>query len=97
MTVKRWLADLGWRIARYRLVGAQLPIRSGIVVGGPHTSMWDFVAFLGVSWSQGDPMKVLVKKQMFKGPLAALLRALDELCPSLPRAVIATGHSLRDA
>lgn len=76
MSIRRKIAGLGWKLARYRLVGEELPATAGIVIGAPHTSNWDFVAFLGVSWSFDMPMKVLVKKSWFGGPLAPLFRAL---------------------
>ena len=76
MSIRGKIAGLGWRLSGYRLVGEALPPTAGIVSGAPHTSNWDFVAFLGVSWSFDVPMKVLVKKSWFRGPLAPLLRAL---------------------
>lgn len=69
------VASLGWRLTRYRLVGDQLPHQPGIVLGAPHTSNWDFVAFLGVMWSQNLKMRVLVKNSMFKGPLGPIIKA----------------------
>ena len=79
MSIARRTADIGWKLARYRLIGEQLPGDAGIVIGAPHTSNWDFVAFLGVSWSFDMPMKVLVKKSWFRGALAPLLRVLGGL------------------
>lgn len=75
MRIRRLLALLGWRISRYRLIG-ELPPGPGITIGGPHTSNWDFVAFLGVAWSQQRRMRILIKRSLFKGPLGWLLTAL---------------------
>lgn len=62
------------RLMGYRMVGEVPP--SGILVGAPHTSNWDFVTMLLVMWHDGAHPRVLVKKQLFVGPLGWLLRAL---------------------
>lgn len=61
------------RLARWRTVG-RVP-RSGILVGAPHTSNWDWVAMLLLTWSDGVQARVLIKRELFRGPLAPLLRA----------------------
>lgn len=61
------------RLMRYRMVGS-VP-ETGILVGAPHTSNWDFVTMLLVMWHDGAHPRVLVKKQLFIGPLGWLLRA----------------------
>ena len=48
---------------------------TGILVGAPHTSNWDFITMLLVMWHDGAHPRVLVKKQLFKGPLGWLLRS----------------------
>jgi 1-acyl-sn-glycerol-3-phosphate acyltransferase len=48
---------------------------SGILVGAPHTSNWDWVAMLLLTWSDGVQARVLIKRELFRGPLAPLLRA----------------------
>jgi len=49
--------------------------RSGILVGAPHTSNWDWVATLGLLWSAGVRPRVLMKKELFRGPVGWFLRA----------------------
>lgn len=49
--------------------------RHGVFVGAPHTSNWDFVVAAMVMWHNGLPLRVLVKKELFVGPLAWVLRA----------------------
>ncbi len=56
---------------RYRMVGS-VP-ESGILVGAPHTSNWDFVTMILVMWHDGAHPRVLVKKELFRGPLGWLL------------------------
>lgn len=49
---------------------------SGILVGAPHTSNWDFVVMLLIAWSSGKSPQVLVKESFFKGPMGWLLSRL---------------------
>lgn len=61
------LAGSGWRAI------GQVP-RTGIVVGAPHTSNWDYVLMLLVMWNGGVPPRVLIKREFFRGPLGWFLR-----------------------
>jgi len=72
MPVRRTLALALLRLSRWKTVGT-VPTR-GIVVGAPHTSNWDWVFTLLLSWSQGLQPRILIKKEFFKGPFAPLLR-----------------------
>ena len=68
------LAKVVLRLARWTAVG-EVP-RSGILVGAPHTSNWDFVMMLLVMWRGGVTPRVLIKHSLFKGPLGWLLPRL---------------------
>jgi 1-acyl-sn-glycerol-3-phosphate acyltransferase len=70
--LRRAFARTVLRLARWRTVG-EVP-RTGILVGAPHTSNWDWVAMLLLTWSQGVQARVLIKRELFRGPLAPLLR-----------------------
>ena len=70
--IRQRLARFIVRRAGYRMVG-EVP-DTGILVGAPHTSNWDFVTMLLVMWHDGAHPRVLVKKQLFRGPLGWLLR-----------------------
>jgi 1-acyl-sn-glycerol-3-phosphate acyltransferase len=67
------LARLLLRLVRWRTVGA-VPHR-GILVGAPHTSNWDWVLTLLLAWDSGVHIRLLVKREFFRGPLGPLLRA----------------------
>jgi len=73
MRIRPAVARATLKATRWRLVGS-VP-RSGILVGAPHTSAWDWVVFLLIAWSSGARPQVLIKQSYFKGPLAPLLRA----------------------
>ena len=71
--MRKSLARLVLRLAGWRTVG-EVP-RSGILVGAPHTSNWDWVAMLLLMWSGGVPPRVLIKAEILRTPLGPLLRA----------------------
>jgi len=71
--VRRSVARLLLGAARWRAVGV-VPER-GVLVGAPHTSNWDWVLTLLLAWSHGIRIRLLVKKEIFRGPLGWLLRA----------------------
>ena len=64
--------------------------RTGILVGAPHTSNWDFVMMLLIMWRGGVGPRVLIKQEMFRGPLGWLLPRLGgiPLDRSNPGAVV---------
>jgi len=61
------------RATRWKLSGT-VP-ESGILVGAPHTSRWDWVVMLMIAWANGQRPEVLIKHTYFRGPLGPLLRA----------------------
>jgi 1-acyl-sn-glycerol-3-phosphate acyltransferase len=71
------LARLVLRLLGWTAVG-EVP-RTGVLVGAPHTSNWDFVMMLLVMWSDGVTPRVLIKKELFRGPLGWLLTRLGGL------------------
>jgi len=73
LIVRKALARLVLRVARWRTVG-DIP-SSGILVGAPHTSSWDWVAMWLLMWSGGIPPRVLIKAEIMRTPLGPLLRA----------------------
>lgn len=71
------LASLALRAARWTAVG-EVP-RTGVLVGAPHTSNWDFVMMLLIMWRGGVTPRVLIKKELFRGPFNWLLHRLGGL------------------
>ena len=66
------LARLLLGAARWKAVG-EVPQR-GVLVGAPHTSNWDWVLTMLLAWRYGITIRLLVKKELFVGPLGWLLR-----------------------
>ena len=73
MRIRRSIARGALRATRWRLVG-DVP-QSGILVGAPHTSAWDWVVFLLIAWSNSARPQALISHTFFKGPLAWILRS----------------------
>ena len=71
--MRKGFARLMLRLIRWQTVG-EVP-SSGILVGAPHTSNWDWVAMLLLMWSGGVPPRVLIKAEIMRTPLGPLLRA----------------------
>lgn len=65
---------LGWRAG-----DGVVPEKKCIILGVPHTSLWDFV----MSWlyytSVGGTARIMIKKEFFKWPLGPILRALGAI------------------
>ena len=70
--LRRRVARLALRAVGWRAVG-EVPERS-VLVGAPHTSNWDWVLTLLLGWTYGIDIKLLVKQELFVGPLGWLLR-----------------------
>lgn len=82
--IRRTVARLVLRAARWKTVG-EVPERS-VLVGAPHTSNWDWVLTVLLSWDYNIQIRLLVKKELFRGPIGAILRwtgavALDRSDP----------------
>jgi len=71
--LRRNFARLVLRAARWKTVGT-VP-RRGVLVGAPHTSNWDWVLTVMLAWDSDIALKLLVKKEFFRGPLAPVMRA----------------------
>ena len=71
--VRRTVARVALRAARWRTVGT-VPSR-GVLVGAPHTSNWDWVLTMLLAWNYRIQIRLLVKQELFRGPLGPLLRA----------------------
>ncbi len=71
--MRQRLARAVVRAKGFEMVG-EVP-QTGILVGAPHTSNWDFITMLLVMWHDGAHPRVLVKKQLFKGPLGWIMKA----------------------
>lgn len=66
---------LGWTAE-----GGPIPERKAIVLGVPHTSIWDFaISYLFYTAFDAQKPRVMVKKQFFVWPLGGLMRSLGAI------------------
>jgi 1-acyl-sn-glycerol-3-phosphate acyltransferase len=75
--IRRTVARAYWAVSRWtHRSEAVAPGGTGILVGAPHTSNWDFVFMLAITWQLGLHIRFLGKRSLFAGPLGPLMRAL---------------------
>jgi 1-acyl-sn-glycerol-3-phosphate acyltransferase len=70
----RWLAYHYLMLRGWSIDGGIPDERRFVMIGGPHTSNWDFVVFLGVIHYLAIQPKVLGKHTLVKGPFGKLMR-----------------------
>lgn len=72
----RLLARTFWTFSRWSLVSEPAPSRPTVLIGAPHTSNWDFVLMLAISWRLGIEVHWLGKKSLFRGWRGPIMRSL---------------------
>ncbi|WP_205739765.1 lysophospholipid acyltransferase family protein [Georgenia sp. SYP-B2076] len=76
-TIRHALASAYWAVSRWTYRSETVPRDgAGILLGAPHTSNWDFVLMLAISWRAGLRIKFLGKHELFAGPFGPVMRAL---------------------
>lgn len=74
--IRSLLARLYWTLSRWRLVTSPAPTRPTVLIGAPHTSNWDFVLMLAISWRLGIDVRWLGKDSLFHGWRGPVMRRL---------------------
>lgn len=74
--IHRLLARAYWLCSRWTLSTEPAPTRPTVLIGAPHTSNWDFVLMLAISWRLGIPVRWLGKASLFAGWRGPVMRAL---------------------
>jgi 1-acyl-sn-glycerol-3-phosphate acyltransferase len=87
MFIRRLTARIFWAFSRWRLVTEPAPQRPSILIGAPHTSNWDFVVMLAITWRLNIRVRWLGKKSLFNGWRGPIMRSLggipvDRAAPS---------------
>jgi 1-acyl-sn-glycerol-3-phosphate acyltransferase len=74
------LGFLALRLSHWRVVGTRPTAPKFLIIVAPHTSNWDFMVGLACGYGAGLlsrwPYGFLIKAALFRGPLAAIFRAL---------------------
>ncbi len=77
-TIRAAIARAGFKLSGWRHLPGVVPGTSGpsILIGAPHTSNWDFIFMLGITWDLGIKTKFLGKHTLFKPPFGFIMRWL---------------------
>ena len=76
MRIRRLVARAFWAVSRWSLVTEPAPDRPTLLIGAPHTSNWDFVFMLAITWRLGIPIHWLGKTSLFRGWRGLIMRRL---------------------
>jgi len=76
MVLRRAVARAFWAVSRWRLVSEPAPDRPTVLIGAPHTSNWDFVFMLAITWRLNMHFRWLGKKSLFRGWRGPIMRRL---------------------
>lgn len=74
--IRRIVARAFWSCSRWRLETTPAPERPTVLIGAPHTSNWDFVFMLAISWRLGMRIHWLGKDTLFRGWRRPVMNAL---------------------
>ncbi len=74
----RWAKFCGWLLRKmgWTTVGGPMKEPKAIVLGVPHTTIWDFLVCYLFYAQFGKVAHIMIKQEFFWWPLGALLRAL---------------------
>ena len=77
-----WARFCGWALRKlgWESVGGPVPEKKAVILGVPHTSIWDFVISYLFYTQFGKVAHIMIKQEFFFWPLGALLRA----CGAVP-------------
>ncbi len=75
-SLTRWIGDVILKAMGWSLHGELPNLKKAIIIGGPHTSNWDFCLAMGSMLSVGLKFSWMMKKEAFFWPLGGLWKAL---------------------
>lgn len=87
MFFRRLIARTFWAFSSWRLVTEAAPDRPTVLIGAPHTSNWDFVFMLAITWRLDMHVRWFGKISLFRGWKGPIMRRLggipvDRAAPS---------------
>ena len=74
--IKYWLARIFMTLSGWKVTGELPADKKFVLIGGPHTSNWDFVFGLSTTFIFRLKPRWLGKDVLFNGPAGILMRAL---------------------
>jgi len=81
MTSQKWRNFCGWTLRKlgWTAVEPKIPEPKAIILGVPHTTIWDLVISYLYYTSVGGDARVMVKASMFFWPLGPILKAIGAI------------------
>lgn len=76
MLLRRLAARAFWAVSPWRLETTAAPTRPTVLIGAPHTSNWDFVFMLAITWKLDMHIRWLGKDSLFRGWRGPIMRRL---------------------
>ncbi len=73
---RSFIARVYWACSRWTLSTNPAPTQPSILIGAPHTSNWDFVVMLAITWRLKIRTHWLGKDSLFRGWRGPIMRAL---------------------
>lgn len=74
--MKRQIARLTLKLFRFKQGGEAPDIDKYVLLSAPHTTNWDLLSVLMISWNTGSNLNWLGKEQLFRGPMNRIMRML---------------------
>jgi len=68
-----------YRLMGWKLTGKLPDLKKYIILGGPHTSNWDFILAMSTVWITEAPVNIIAKRELFRFPLGIMMRAMGVL------------------
>jgi len=68
----RLVSRVALRLSGWHVLGELPDLPKFVIVGGPHTSNWDFVLFLALALVLKGDLRYMGKKELFRWPIAGL-------------------------
>jgi 1-acyl-sn-glycerol-3-phosphate acyltransferase len=72
----KYLAKFLLKIMGWKTLTPPVPEPKCIILGVPHTSVWDFVISFLYYKSFGSTAYIMIKKEFFRGPLGPILKSM---------------------
>ena len=77
--MKKKICTFLFRMLGWKLNGTAVPEKKSVIIGAPHTSIWDFIISYLCYTAMGGQANVLVKKELFFWPLGFFIKKMGGL------------------
>jgi len=78
-TLTRWLAKFTLKFMGWKTKGKPPETAKYVIIAAPHTSNWDYVFTLLLSFALNMKVRIMAKKELFRWPLGYLFKWLGTI------------------